>query len=103
MSAKWGPFCFGPSVFMHVIVSDVVLEKNIDLRNKIYNTVVPGRNIRICIYTSDGAPGDVSLTHLSLDKMAVVSQTIFSDAFSWMTIFLFFFYEKCHWSLFLGF
>ena len=24
------------------------------------------------------------LTHLPLDKMAAVSQTIFSDAFSWM-------------------
>ena len=28
-----------------------------------------------------------SLTHLPLDKMAVISQTIFSDAFSWMKSF----------------
>ena len=30
-------------------------------------------------------PGFKTLTHLSLDKMAAISQTIFSDAFSWMT------------------
>ena len=29
------------------------------------------------------------LTHLPMDKMAAVSQTIFSDAFSWMKIFVF--------------
>ena len=34
-----------------------------------------------------------------LDKMAVISQTIFSDAFSWMKIFVF--WLKFHWSLFL--
>ena len=37
------------------------------------------------------------LTHLPLDKMATISQTIFWYAFSWMKIFVF-----CHWSLFLG-
>ena len=39
------------------------------------------------------------LTHLPLDKMAAISQTIFSDAFSWMKSFLF--WLKFHWSLFL--
>ena len=38
------------------------------------------------------------LTHLPLDKMATVSQTIFSDAFSWMKMFEF--WLKFHWSLF---
>ena len=40
------------------------------------------------------------LTHLSLDKMAAISQTIFWDAFSWMKNFVFL--SKFHWSLFLG-
>ena len=39
------------------------------------------------------------LTHLSLDKMAAISQTTFSDAFSLMKSFLF--WLKFHWSLFL--
>ena len=38
-------------------------------------------------------------THLPLDKMAAVSQTIFSDAFSWMKSFEF--WIKFHWNLFL--
>ena len=29
------------------------------------------------------------LTHLPLDKMAAISQTIFSDAYSWMKHFVF--------------
>ena len=40
-----------------------------------------------------------ALTHLPLDKMAAFSQTIFSDAFSWMKFFAF--WLKFHWSLFL--
>ena len=40
-------------------------------------------------------------THLPLDKMAAFSQTIFSDAFSWMKIFVF--WSIFHWSLFLRF
>ena len=43
----------------------------------------------------------ISLTHLSLDKMTVISQTTFSDTFSWMNIFVF--CSKFHWSLFLKF
>ena len=39
------------------------------------------------------------LTHLLRDKMAATSQTIYSDAFSWMKIFLFL--SKFHRSLFL--
>ena len=41
----------------------------------------------------------VSLTHLPLDKMATSSQTIFSDAFSWMKSFKL--WLQFHWSLFL--
>ena len=39
------------------------------------------------------------LTHLPLDKMVAISQTIFSDAFSWKKSFVF--WWKFHWSLFL--
>ena len=39
------------------------------------------------------------LTHFPLDKMAAISQTIFSDAFSWMKNFVF--WLKFHWSLLL--
>ena len=39
------------------------------------------------------------LTHLPLDKMSAISQTIFSDAFSWIKSFVF--WLKFHWSLFL--
>ena len=40
-----------------------------------------------------------SSTHLPLDKMAAISQTIFSGAFSWMKSFVF--WCKFHWILFL--
>ena len=40
-----------------------------------------------------------TLTHLPLDNMAIISQTIFSDEFSWMKSFVF--WLKFHWSLFL--
>ena len=39
------------------------------------------------------------LTHLPLDEMAAISQTIFSDPFLWMKIFVF--GLNFHWSLFL--
>ena len=45
------------------------------------------------------ASGIAKLTHLSLEKMAVISQTIFSNAFSWIKIFVF--WLKFHWRLFL--
>ena len=38
------------------------------------------------------------LTHLSLNKMATITQTIFSETFSWMKIFVF--WLKFHWSRF---
>ena len=41
----------------------------------------------------------ILLTHISLDKMAAISQRIYSNAFSWMKSFVFWF--KCHWNLFL--
>ena len=40
----------------------------------------------------------IPLTHLPLDKMAAISQTTFSNAFSWMKSFVF--WLKFHWSLF---
>ena len=40
-----------------------------------------------------------AITHLSLDKMAAISQTPFSHVFSWMKSLAFWF--KFHWSLFL--
>ena len=40
-----------------------------------------------------------SLTHLPLDKMAAISQTILSDGFSWMKNFVF--WLKFNWNLFL--
>ena len=43
--------------------------------------------------------GHSVLTHLPLDKMAAISQTIFSGAFSWMKSFIF--WLKFHWSLFI--
>ena len=39
------------------------------------------------------------LTHLPLDKMAAISQTVFSDAFLWMKSLVF--RLKFHWNLFL--
>ena len=41
----------------------------------------------------------IDLTHLSLNKMAAISQTIYWNAFSWMKSFVFWF--KFHWNLFL--
>ena len=41
----------------------------------------------------------LSLTHLSLDKMAAISQTMFWNTFLWMKSFVF--RSKFHWSLFL--
>ena len=43
----------------------------------------------------------VPLTHWGRDKMAAVSQTMFSNAFSWMKMYAF--RLKFHWSLFLRF
>ena len=40
-----------------------------------------------------------SLTHLPLDKMATISETIFSDAILWMKSFVF--WLKFHWRLFV--
>ena len=41
----------------------------------------------------------INLTHLPLNKMATISQTTFSSAFSWMKRFVFWF--EFHWSFFL--
>ena len=45
------------------------------------------------------APGTNELTHLSLDKMAAISQTAFSNAFLWLKEHKLRF--KFHWTLFL--
>ena len=47
----------------------------------------------------DRSRGSAILTHLPLDKMAAISQTMFSDAFSWMKSFVF--RLKFHLSLFV--
>ena len=50
------------------------------------------------IFTCTGCPV-WQLTHLPLDKMAAILQTIFSDAFSWMISSVL--WLKFHWNLFL--
>ena len=50
-------------------------------------------------YGTQGPNHLTELTHLSLDKMAAISQTIFSDSFSSMKSFVFWF--KFHWGLLL--
>ena len=64
------------------------------------DVMLAGRNIGVLvgIFTMTGMW--LSLTHLPLDKMAAISGTIFSDAFSWMNSFAF--WLKFHWSLFLS-
>ena len=49
--------------------------------------------------TASGTSQSGILTHLPLDKMASISQTTFSNAFSWMINLILRF--KFHWSLFL--
>ena len=48
--------------------------------------------------TKEGLSLVHDLTHLPMDKMAAISQTIFSDAFLWMKFFLF--WLKFHLSVF---
>ena len=45
------------------------------------------------------SPTAAGLTHLPLNKMAAISQTTFSNAFSWMKSFIFWF--EFHWCTFL--
>ena len=59
------------------------------------------RNIRMSLslpHEQFASPAH-TLTHLPLDKMASILQTIFSDALLWMKSFVF--WSKFHWSLFL--
>ena len=51
------------------------------------------------VYVCDTSLSYLSLTHLPLRKMAAISLTTFSNAFSWMKSFVFRF--RFHWSLFL--
>ena len=50
-------------------------------------------------YVYSGFNASNTLTHLLLNKMAVISQMTFSNAFSWMKSLVLWF--KFHWSLFL--
>ena len=54
-----------------------------------------------CVFIVSVACDLSMLTHLPLIKMTAISQTIFSDAFSWMKSFVF--WLKFHWGLFLSF
>ena len=82
-SAKWRPFYLGLNVLTLLVLR---LECS-------------GRTLVNTMVVDALAPGIMILTHLPLDKMAASSQTIFSDAFSWMKTFIF--WSKFHWSLFL--
>ena len=53
----------------------------------------------VSVYLSDEYFCSILLTHFPLHKMAAISQTTFSHAFSWIKSFVFWF--KFHWSLFL--
>ena len=54
--------------------------------------------IRCLIGYWNGTLALEGLTHLPLDKMAAISQALFSRAFSWMKSFVF--WLKFHWNLF---
>ena len=73
-SGKWRPFCLGLNVLTGY-VQCFTPRGSIDWESELVNS----------------SP---------LDKMAAISQKIFSDAFLWMKSFVFWF--KFHWSLFLG-
>ena len=56
--------------------------------------------VKILTYDRHGLGDDIrALTNIHLHKVVPISQTIFSDAFSWMKSFVS--WLKCHWSLFL--
>ena len=59
---------------------------------------VQGMDHKLGGYIHYGTP-QASLTHWGRDKMASISQTTFSDSFSWMKMLKF--RLKFHWSLFL--
>ena len=60
--------------------------------------VKQGRNL-IVIYQYTARLMECEFSSSPLDKVAAISQQIFSDAFSWMKSFVF--WLKFHWSLFL--
>ena len=55
--------------------------------------------LHYCHHTGEVILKDIQLTHWGRDKMDVISQTTFSNAFSWMK--MYYFQLKFHWSLFL--
>ena len=104
-SAKWRPSCSG-----------IMLSNNI--HHAVVMIVIQGKHGKVghdsemfwwkfgrcdcgshdCHPKSPGT-NTTMLTHLLLHKMTAISQTIFSDAFSWMERFVF--WLKFHWSSFL--
>ena len=68
---------------------------------KLFDVILPERSITTISpsHSSAGSTFGFPLTHWGRDKMAVISQTILSNAFYWMKIFEF--RLKFHWSLFL--
>ena len=67
----------------------------------IFRLIVTPLLMYICMFTCIITwSGSNELTHLPLDKMATISQMTFSNAFSWMKSFIFWF--EFHRSLFLG-
>ena len=70
--------------------NDLILSHHFDVISHPSNVTNRGRIVKLWA---------ILLTHHSLDKMAAISQRIYSNAFSWMKSFVFWF--KCHWNLFL--
>ena len=72
-----------------------------DFENHFLNYYKPPRNQRVKVLspnkTEEGWPAR-ALTHWGREKMAAISQTTFSSAFSWMKLYEF--HLRFHWSLF---
>ena len=82
---------FHMEIFMtdlnHFAPRDKGVSKCMTISEVPYNALLWREPIKLASMTS--------LTHLPRDKMAIISQTIFSDAFSWMKRFFLFFTEVC--------
>ena len=88
-SAKRRPFCLGLNVF--------IMEGTPSLREQSDGVLLQQATCwDMCMICGCNAAG---LTHWGRDKMAAISQTIHSNAFSWMKRFEF--RLSVHWNLFL--
>ena len=87
------PFAYPTGLKKHAVISRHVI--GLRYLCEILFTIVLW-HIRISHRPMLGKP---TLTHLPLDKMAAISQTVFSYAFSWIERLVFWF--KFQWSLFL--